>query len=98
MRICFVHCSVIANKKEHRLKKGTGFHLDILLMGIFALISGFLGLPFLTCATVRSVSHISALSIMSRGHAPGGQPKLERLIDQRLSNFIVHILIGMCYT
>ena len=85
---------MIANKKEHNLKKGTGFHLDILLMGIFAIVSGFCGLPFLTCATVRCVAHISAVTVISKSHAPGEQPKIDHLIEQRLSNLVVHILVG----
>lgn len=86
--------SMIINKSEHKLQKGTGFHLDILLMGVFALINGFMGLPFMTCATVRSVSHTSALTAITRNVAPGEQPKLERVIEQRVSNLVVHILIG----
>ena len=86
---------MIANNKEHKLKKGTGFHLDILLMGLFSAIGGVFGLPFMACATVRSVSHISALTVISRNHAPGEQPKLERVIEQRLSNLVVHLLVGM---
>jgi len=85
---------MIVNKREHKLQKGTGFHLDILLMGVFSALGGVLGLPFVTCATVRSVSHTSALTVISRNHAPGEQPKLDRVIEQRMSNLVVHILIG----
>ena len=85
---------MIVNKKEHKLQKGTGFHLDIFLMGVFGLINGFMGLPFVTCATVRSVAHTSALTVISKNHAPGEQPKLEKIIEQRMTNFGVHILVG----
>lgn len=85
---------MIVNKKEHKLNKGTGFHVDLLLMGVFAAINGFMALPFLTCATVRSVAHTSALTVISKNHAPGEQPKLEKVIEQRVTNFGVHILVG----
>ncbi|XP_067929937.1 band 3 anion transport protein-like [Watersipora subatra] len=85
---------MIVNKKEHKLIKGTGFHLDILLMGVFGLVNGFMALPFVTCATVRSVAHTSALTVISKNNAPGEQPKLEKVIEQRVTNFGVHVLIG----
>ena len=56
------------------------------------------GVPFVCAATVRSVAHTSALTVVSRSHAPGEHPKLEKVIEQRLSNFLVHVLIGMIQT
>ena len=84
---------MIISKKT---KKGTGFHLDLMLIGSFSIISGFLGMPLLTVATVRSVSHVSALSVMSRTHAPGEKPKLIEVKEQRLTGIAVHIMIGKC--
>jgi len=47
----FIQCScnyfrVIVDKKENKLRKGSGFHLDMLVLGFIALINGFLGVPF----------------------------------------------------
>ncbi|KAF6036142.1 SLC4A3 [Bugula neritina] len=63
-------------------------------MGLFGMVNGFMALPFVTCATVRSVAHTSALTVISKNHAPGEQPKLEKVIEQRVTNFGVHILVG----
>ena len=82
------------NKKDRRLKKGSGYHLDLLLCGIYAGIGGVMGLPFVTIATVRSVTHVSALSVYSRTHAPGESPKLIEVKEQRVTNVFVHLLMG----
>ena len=85
---------MIINKKERNLKKGSGYFFDLMFIGTFGLISGLFGLPFLCAATVRGVTHISALTIMSTTHAPGEKPKMEGAHEQRLTGFLVHILIG----
>lgn len=80
------------------IKKGSGYHLDMLLIGLLTLVAGFTGTPFLVAATVRSVAHISSLSVFSRTHAPGEKPKLEQVFEQRLTALAVHILIGKLKT
>jgi len=79
------------------LKKGSGYHLDILVIGLLTMVGGFMGSPFMVAATVRSVAHISSLSVFSRTHAPGETPKLERVYEQRLTALAVHILIGKSF-
>lgn len=85
---------MLVDKKENKLRKGSAFHLDIIVFGFAALINGFIGVPFVCAATVRSVAHISALTVMSTNHAPGERAKLERVVEQRVSNLLVHLLIG----
>ena len=76
-----IHCSTIVNKKDRLLKKGSGYHLDILVIGLLTLVGGFIGAPFMVAATVRSVAHVSSLSVFSRTHAPGEKPRLERFMS-----------------
>ena len=47
----------------------------------------------LSGATVRSVAHVSSLSVYSRTHAPGEKPVLEGVYEQRVTALCVHILI-----
>ena len=94
MNRCISFYRLILNKKDRRLKKGSGYHADLALIGICAIIAGVLGLPMICAATVRTVSHVSALSVYSRDHAPGEKPKLEEVKEQRVTAFFVHILIG----
>lgn len=51
--------------------KGTGFHLDLLVIVLLGGVSALFGLPWLSAATVRSVTHTNALTIMSKTSDPG---------------------------
>ncbi|XP_049819810.1 band 3 anion transport protein isoform X3 [Aethina tumida] len=86
---------LIIDKKERKLKKGSGFHVDIVLLCFINLLSGFLGMPWMCAATVRSITHVSALTVMSTTHAPGEKPYLVEVKEQRLSAFLVALLIGL---
>lgn len=85
---------LIISKKERMLQKGSGFHLDLLLIvamgGFFALF----GLPWLAAATVRSVTHANALTVMSKAVAPGDKPKIQEVKEQRVTGLLVAVLVG----
>ena len=85
---------VLLNKRKNKLKKGGGYNLDLIVMGILTGISSVLGLPWMCAATVRSVQHQNALAIMSRSHAPGERPYLLHMKEQRITNLCIHILMG----
>lgn len=57
---------LIVDKPERGLKKGSGLHLDIVLLSFLNVLCGFFGMPWHCAATVRSVTHVSAVTIMSR--------------------------------
>lgn len=57
---------LIVDKPERGLKKGSGLHLDIVLLCFLNIVCGFFGMPWHCAATVRSVTHVSAVTIMSR--------------------------------
>lgn len=56
---------LILDKPERKLKKGSGFHLDIVILCFLNALCGFLGLPWNCAAAVRSVAHISSVTVMS---------------------------------
>ncbi|XP_068429063.1 anion exchange protein 3 [Clinocottus analis] len=87
--------SLIVSKKERRLVKGSGFHLDLLLIVILGSICPLFGLPWLTAATVRSVTHVNALTVMSKATAPGEKPMIQEVKEQRLTGMLVAVLVGM---
>ncbi|XP_058475178.1 anion exchange protein 3 isoform X2 [Solea solea] len=87
--------SLIVSKKERRLVKGSGFHLDLLLIVILGAICPLFGLPWLTAATVRSVTHVNALTVMSKATAPGEKPMIQEVKEQRLTGLLVSVLVGM---
>lgn len=74
--------------------KGSGFHLDLLLIVILGAFCPLFGLPWLTAATVRSVTHVNALTVMSKATAPGEKPKIQEVKEQRLTGLLVAVLVG----
>lgn len=56
---------LILDKPERKLKKGSGFHWDIVLLCFLNSINGLFGMPWHCAAAVRSVAHISSVTIMS---------------------------------
>ncbi|KAM3607044.1 uncharacterized protein V6R79_001046 [Siganus canaliculatus] len=87
--------SLIVSKKERRLVKGSGFHLDLLLIVTLGAVCPLFGLPWLTAATVRSVTHVNALTVMSKATAPGEKPVIQEVKEQRVTGLLVAILVGM---
>ncbi|XP_028035367.1 anion exchange protein 3 isoform X2 [Bombyx mandarina] len=86
---------LIIAKPERRLKKGSGFHMDIVIMSFVNALCGMFGAPWQCVATVRSVSHVSALTIMSTTHAPGDKPHIVEVKEQRLTGLLVAVMVGI---
>ncbi|XP_037904873.1 anion exchange protein 3 isoform X3 [Hermetia illucens] len=89
---------LIVDKPERGLKKGSGLHLDIVLLCILNSGCGFFGAPWHCAATVRSIAHVSAVTIMSRTHAPGESARIIGVKEQRLSAFVVSVMVGVSVT
>uniref|UniRef100_A0A3Q3GRD1 Anion exchange protein n=1 Tax=Labrus bergylta TaxID=56723 RepID=A0A3Q3GRD1_9LABR len=87
--------ALIVSKKERMLAKGTGFHVDLLIIVVVGGLSAMLGLPWLSAATVRSVTHTNALTVMSKAVAPGDKPRIEEVKEQRVTGFLVAVLVGL---
>lgn len=89
-------CSLIVSKKERMLVKGSGFHLDLLLIVVLGGTSALFGLPWMAAATVRSVTHVNALTVMSKAVAPGDKPRIQEVKEQRVTGLLVAIMVGEC--
>ncbi|VDK30795.1 unnamed protein product [Gongylonema pulchrum] len=63
--------TVIVNRKENKLKKGCGYHLDLCVLAFLILVVGALGLPIYVAATVLSINHVNSLKLESESRAPG---------------------------
>lgn len=86
---------LIVDKPERGLKKGSGLHMDIVLLSFLNVGCGLFGMPWHCAATVRSVTHVSAVTIMSRTHAPGDKPYIADVKEQRISGFCVALMVGL---
>lgn len=87
--------AVIVNRKEFKLKKSFGYHLDLLLVSITILLCSILGLPWFVAATVLALTHVNALKVMSENTAPGERPVFLGVREQRLSALLMSILTGL---
>ncbi|XP_038653241.1 sodium bicarbonate cotransporter 3-like isoform X2 [Scyliorhinus canicula] len=87
--------AVIINRKEHKLKKGCGYHLDLLMVSIMLGICSIMGLPWFVAATVLSISHVNSLKVESECSAPGEQPKFLGIREQRVTGLLIFILMGL---
>uniref|UniRef100_A0A3Q1G311 Anion exchange protein n=1 Tax=Acanthochromis polyacanthus TaxID=80966 RepID=A0A3Q1G311_9TELE len=87
--------AVIVNRKEHKLKKGAGYHLDLFWVAILMAICSFMGLPWYVAATVISIAHIDSLKMETQTSAPGEQPKFLGVREQRVTGIFVFLLTGL---
>ncbi|XP_062321224.1 sodium bicarbonate cotransporter 3 isoform X1 [Osmerus eperlanus] len=86
--------AVIINRKEHKLKKGCGYHLDLLVVSVMLGVCSLMGLPWFVAATVLSISHVNSLKLESECAAPGEQPKFLGIREQRVTGFMIFLLMG----
>ncbi|RVE67757.1 hypothetical protein OJAV_G00084970 [Oryzias javanicus] len=87
--------AVIVNRKEHKLKKGAGYHLDLFWVAVLLVVCSFMGLPWYVAATVISIAHIDSLKMETETSAPGEQPKFLGVREQRVTGVFVFILTGL---
>uniref|UniRef100_A0A8C9EYL9 Anion exchange protein n=1 Tax=Pavo cristatus TaxID=9049 RepID=A0A8C9EYL9_PAVCR len=87
--------AVILNRKEYKLQKGAGFHLDFLCVSLLMIVTSVMGLPWYVSATVISLAHMESLRKESTASAPGEQPEFLGIREQRLTGLMVFILTGV---
>eukprot|EP00079_Xenopus_tropicalis_P036723 XP_017950494.1 PREDICTED: sodium bicarbonate cotransporter 3 isoform X8 [Xenopus tropicalis] len=87
--------AVIINRKEHKLKKGGGYHLDLFMVAIMLGVCSIMGLPWFVAATVLSISHVNSLKVESECSAPGEQPKFLGIREQRVTGLLIFVLMGL---
>uniref|UniRef100_A0A7N8WS94 Anion exchange protein n=1 Tax=Mastacembelus armatus TaxID=205130 RepID=A0A7N8WS94_9TELE len=83
--------TLIVSKPERKMVKGSGFHWDLLVLVTMGGIGSIFGVPWLSAATVRSVTHANALTVMTKGP----KPEIEKVIEQRISGLLVAVLVGV---
>ncbi|KAI2660909.1 Sodium-driven chloride bicarbonate exchanger [Labeo rohita] len=86
--------AVIINRKEHKLKKGCGYHLDLFMVGVMLGVCSLMGLPWFVAATVLSITHVNSLKLESECSAPGEQPKFLGIREQRVTGLMIFVLMG----
>ncbi len=87
----------LVNSPDHRLKKGEGYHLDLLVVGGLVGACSMFGLPWLTGAIVRSLNHVRSLASAEEVVDRNGDTR-ERIIhvrENRLTGLAIHLLLGL---
>ena len=75
--------------------KGSGFHLDLLLVVGMGGVAALFGMPWLSATTVRSVTHANALTVMGKASGPGAAAQIQEVKEQRISGLLVSVLVGL---
>nr|XP_026487486.1 electroneutral sodium bicarbonate exchanger 1 isoform X3 [Vanessa tameamea] len=86
--------AVIVNRKENKLKKGCGYHLDLFILAILIQICSIMGLPWFVAATVLSINHVNSLKVESECAAPGEKPQFLGVREQRVTHILIFLTIG----
>ncbi|XP_028163612.1 sodium bicarbonate cotransporter 3 isoform X2 [Ostrinia furnacalis] len=86
--------AVIVNRKENKLKKGCGYHLDLFVLAILIQICSIMGLPWFVAATVLSINHVNSLKVESECAAPGEKPQFLGVREQRVTHILIFLTIG----
>ncbi|XP_074023077.1 band 3 anion transport protein isoform X1 [Numenius arquata] len=87
--------TLIVSKPERKLVKGSGFHLDLLLIVAMGGLAALFGMPWLSATTVRTITHANALTVMTKTSAPGEKSQILEVKEQRISGLLVAVLIGV---
>ncbi len=78
----------LVNNSEHKLKKGTSYHWDILIMGLQIGTLSLFGLPWTVGAAVQSINHVRSLLVTKHD-------VIIRTIETRVSNLGVTMLMAL---
>lgn len=87
--------AVIVNRRENKLKKGCGYHLDLFVLALLIILKSFLGLPWFVAATVLSINHVNALKLQTECAAPGEKPQFLGVMEQRVTLILISLMIGL---
>ncbi|CAG7820966.1 unnamed protein product [Allacma fusca] len=90
--------AVIINRKEHKLKKGCGYHLDLFVLALLIILCSFMGIPWFVAATVLSMNHVNSLKMESECAAPGEKPQFLGVREQRCTHILIFVMIGLSVT
>jgi len=87
----------LVNNPMYKMEKGRrkgnvldGMHADLLVISALTAVTSLIGFPWLVAATVRSISHVRALSKFDK------DGNIQSSMEQRLTGMSIHALIGSC--
>ncbi len=81
----------LVNHSQYKLKKGGGYHLDLLVVALLVGLCSLLGLPWMVAATVRSLNHVRSLVKIEEDDK---KEVITGTVETRLTGLLVHISVG----
>jgi hypothetical protein len=86
----------LVNSPDNKLVKGSGYHLDLAVVGIIVLVGSLFALPWIVAATVHSLNHVKALASVKVEDIGGGVKKeiIVSVRENRLSGLGIHTMIA----
>ncbi|XP_041356838.1 sodium bicarbonate transporter-like protein 11 [Gigantopelta aegis] len=89
-------CSKFVNDPNNRMKKGSAYHWDLLVIALVNAVLSLYTFPWLHAALPHSPMHVYALADMEERVEQGNiQQKVVRVRETRLTGIFSHILIGL---
>ncbi|MCG8449279.1 MAG: PTS sugar transporter subunit IIA [Pirellulales bacterium] len=87
----------LINSPDHKLQKGSAYHLDLAIVGALVAVCSLFGLPWLVAATVRSLAHVRGLAELEEVVSSDGGTR-ERVIhvhENRVTGLAIHVLLAL---
>ncbi len=86
----------IMNSPDNKLRRGAGYHLDLLIVGALVAVCSLFGLPWLTAATVRSLAHLRSLATVEERLTADGEARehIVHVRETRVTGLSIHLLVG----
>jgi hypothetical protein len=81
----------LVNHSQYKLKKGSGYHQDLLVVAFLVGLCSILGLPWMVAATVRSLNHVRSLIKVD---SKDGKEVITGTVETRLTGLLVHAAVG----
>jgi hypothetical protein len=86
----------LVNAGHHELRKGSGYHLDLFVVGLIITVFSLFGLPWIVAATVHALNHVRSLADHRVTEAGGERREtVVSVRENRVSPLMIHVLIGI---
>ena len=85
----------LVNSPDNKLRKGSGYHLDLAIVGLIILVGSLFALPWIVAATVHSLNHVKSLAQMKIIDVGGAKKEVIGWVrENRISGLLIHIMIA----
>ena len=86
----------LVNSPDNKLTKGSGYHLDLAIVGLIVLFGSLFALPWIVAATVHSLNHVKSLAKIKVVDKGSGIKKetIVSVRENRISGLGIHTMIA----